>query len=104
MSHAQLAEMMSHFLKGQGHGQVLSSGPELLPMLQSVCGQVTQLRLDDAAAAAEKENKLRNGSWYVGFNKSINCVFQEDFAFDRKACVDNVCLYQNQLAVVAQSN
>ncbi|XP_018522149.1 ATPase PAAT isoform X1 [Lates calcarifer] len=63
VSHAQLAEMMSHFLKGQGHGQVLSSGPELLPMLQSVCGQVTQLRLDDAAAAAEKENKLRNGSW-----------------------------------------
>ncbi|XP_072229889.1 ATPase PAAT [Leuresthes tenuis] len=58
MNHAHLAEMMSRFLKGQGHGQVLS--PEVLPMLQSVCGQVTQLRLDDAAA--EKE-KLRNGAW-----------------------------------------
>ncbi|XP_040922341.1 ATPase PAAT isoform X2 [Toxotes jaculatrix] len=63
VSHAQLAEMMSQLLKGQGHGQALSSGPELLPMLQSVCGQVTQLRLDDAAAAAEKEKKMRNGSW-----------------------------------------
>lgn len=61
MSHAHLAEMMSHFLKGQGHEQVLSSGPELLPMLQSVCGQVTKLRLDDAAA--EKERQMRNGTW-----------------------------------------
>nr|XP_020460463.1 uncharacterized protein C10orf88 homolog isoform X1 [Monopterus albus]XP_020460464.1 uncharacterized protein C10orf88 homolog isoform X1 [Monopterus albus] len=60
--HAQLVEMMSHFLKGEGHSQVLSSNPELLPMLQSVCGQVTQLRLDDATAAAEKE-KMRNGTW-----------------------------------------
>lgn len=64
VSHTQLAEMMSHFFNGQGHGQALSThGPELLPMLQSVCGQVTQLRLDDAAAAAEKEKTLRNGSW-----------------------------------------
>ncbi|XP_008285359.1 ATPase PAAT [Stegastes partitus] len=58
-SHAQLADMMSHFLTGQGHGRMLTSDPDLLPMLQSVCGQVTQLRLDDAAA----EKKLRNGSW-----------------------------------------
>ncbi|XP_044035450.1 ATPase PAAT [Siniperca chuatsi] len=63
VSHAQLADMMSHFLKGHGHGQALSSGPELLPMLQSVCGQVTKLRLDDAAAEAEKEKKMRNGTW-----------------------------------------
>ncbi|KAI3365525.1 hypothetical protein L3Q82_010136 [Scortum barcoo] len=63
VSHAQLADMMSHFLKGQVHDQVLTSGPELLPMLQSVCGQVTKLRLDDAAAEAEKEKKMRNGSW-----------------------------------------
>ncbi|KAF0025910.1 hypothetical protein F2P81_022791 [Scophthalmus maximus] len=61
VSHAHVAEMMSHFLKGQ-HGQALTSGPELLPMLQSVCGQVTQLRLDDAAVV-EREKKLSNGSW-----------------------------------------
>ncbi|XP_076616233.1 ATPase PAAT isoform X1 [Chaetodon auriga] len=63
VSHAQLAEMMSHFLKGQGHDQALSSGGELLPVLQSVCGQVTKLRLDDAAAVAEKEKQMRNGTW-----------------------------------------
>ncbi|KAM6963513.1 ATPase PAAT [Tautogolabrus adspersus] len=61
--HAQLAEMMSHFLNAQGCEQVSNSGPEFLPMLQSVCGQVTKLRLDDAAAMAEKEEKMRNGSW-----------------------------------------
>ncbi|XP_069573689.1 ATPase PAAT isoform X2 [Brachyistius frenatus] len=63
-SPAQLAEMMSHFLKGGGRGQML--GPEMLPVLQSVCGQVTRLRLDDAAAEKEKEEKekeARNGSW-----------------------------------------
>ncbi|KAF1373484.1 hypothetical protein PFLUV_G00239340 [Perca fluviatilis] len=60
MSHAQMAEMMSHFLKGQGRGQAQSPGPELLPMLQSLCGQVTKLRLDDAA---EKEKMMRNGTW-----------------------------------------
>ncbi|XP_032357752.1 ATPase PAAT [Etheostoma spectabile] len=58
VSHAQMAEMMSHFLKGQGRG--LSSGPELLPMLQSLCGQVTKLRLDDATV---KEKMTRNGTW-----------------------------------------
>ncbi|XP_029383376.1 ATPase PAAT isoform X2 [Echeneis naucrates] len=68
IGHAQLAEMMSHFLNGQGHGQALSPGPDILPMLQSVCGQVTQLRLDDAAAAAaaaaaEKEKAMTNGTW-----------------------------------------
>ncbi|TKS89338.1 hypothetical protein D9C73_023463 [Collichthys lucidus] len=64
VSHAQLAEMMSHFLNGgQGNDQSLSSGPEFLPMLQSVCGQVTKLRLDDATALAENEKKMRNGTW-----------------------------------------
>lgn len=63
VSHDQLAEMMSHFLKGQGHDQALRSGPDLLPVLQSVCGQVTKLRLDDAAAVAEKEKQMRNGTW-----------------------------------------
>ena len=61
----QLAEMMSHFLNGQasgrgGGGGGLELGPtpaHFLPMLQSVCGQVTQLRLDDAA---------KNGTWWVG--------------------------------------
>ncbi|XP_035764674.1 ATPase PAAT [Neolamprologus brichardi] len=50
-----------HFLKGQGVNQGFGSSPELLPMLQNVCGQVTQLRLDDAAA--EKEKMMRNGTW-----------------------------------------
>uniref|UniRef100_A0A1A8GG53 Chromosome 10 open reading frame 88 n=2 Tax=Nothobranchius korthausae TaxID=1143690 RepID=A0A1A8GG53_9TELE len=59
MSHTLLEEMMSQFMKGRGQQQVLS--PDLLPMLQSVCGQVTQLRLDDAEMAAEK--KMRNGGW-----------------------------------------
>lgn len=59
-SHAQLAEMMSLLLNGQGPGP--TPGPELLPMLQSVCGQVTKLRLDTSAALAE-EKKLSNGSW-----------------------------------------
>uniref|UniRef100_M4AIL2 Si:rp71-19m20.1 n=1 Tax=Xiphophorus maculatus TaxID=8083 RepID=M4AIL2_XIPMA len=49
VNHTQLEEMMSHFLKGRSHVQALS--PELLPMLQSVCGQVTQLRLDNTEAA-----------------------------------------------------
>ncbi|XP_061564480.1 ATPase PAAT isoform X3 [Cololabis saira] len=58
VSHAHLAEMASRFLKGRDHGHL---GPELLPMLQSVCGQVTQLRLDNAAEA-EKE-RMENGTW-----------------------------------------
>lgn len=61
VSYTQLTEMLSHFLKGQGVNQGFGSSPELLPMLQNVCGQVTQLRLDDAAA--EKERMMRNGTW-----------------------------------------
>ncbi|KAM4715692.1 ATPase PAAT [Anableps anableps] len=60
VNHSQLEEMMSHFLKGQSRGQALS--PELLPMLQSVCGQVAQLRLDNTEAALEREKKMRNGT------------------------------------------
>ncbi|XP_005805416.1 uncharacterized protein C10orf88 homolog [Xiphophorus maculatus] len=60
VNHTQLEEMMSHFLKGRSHVQALS--PELLPMLQSVCGQVTQLRLDNTEAALEREKKMRNGT------------------------------------------
>lgn len=51
LSRDKLTDMMSHILKGQG-------GNNLLPVLQGVCGQVTKLRLDDAA-----EEKMRNGSW-----------------------------------------
>ncbi|XP_043959421.1 ATPase PAAT isoform X1 [Gambusia affinis] len=60
VNHTQVEEIMSHFLKGRSHGQALS--PELLPMLQSVCGQVTKLRLDNTAAALEREKKMRNGT------------------------------------------
>ncbi|KAK2884435.1 ATPase PAAT [Channa argus] len=63
VNHAQLSKMMSHFLTVQGQGPAVTSDHELLPMLQSLCGQVTQLRLDDAAEAAEKEKKMRNGTW-----------------------------------------
>lgn len=59
-SYTQLAEMMSHVLKGKGCVPALSSSSELLPILQSVCGQVTQLRLDDAL---EKEKLMGNGTW-----------------------------------------
>ncbi|XP_028989362.1 ATPase PAAT [Betta splendens] len=63
VNYSQLAGMMSHFLKGQGCDPALSSSSELLPILQSVCGQVTQLRLDDAAVALEKEKLMGNGTW-----------------------------------------
>lgn len=53
LSRDELTDMMSHILKGHG-------GKNLLPVLQGVCGQVTKLRLDDAA-----EEKMRNGSWWV---------------------------------------
>ncbi|XP_040033208.2 ATPase PAAT [Gasterosteus aculeatus] len=58
-SHAQLAEMMSRLMQGRG------PGPELLPVLQSLCGQVTQLRMDDATALAEREETMRSGSWQL---------------------------------------
>ncbi|XP_028287596.1 ATPase PAAT [Parambassis ranga] len=61
-SHTQLAQMMSHLLQWHGDGPALNTGPELLTVLQNVCGQVTQLRLDDAAAA-EKEKIMKNGTW-----------------------------------------
>ncbi|XP_033963654.1 ATPase PAAT [Pseudochaenichthys georgianus] len=61
VSHSQLAEIMSHLMKGQERGE--GPGPELRPLLQGLCGQVTKLRLEDAAALAEKEEMLRNSSW-----------------------------------------
>uniref|UniRef100_A0A3B3Z8V9 Uncharacterized protein n=1 Tax=Periophthalmus magnuspinnatus TaxID=409849 RepID=A0A3B3Z8V9_9GOBI len=54
VSPAHITEMMSQLMKG--HGQALDSAPDLLPVLQSVCGHVTQLRLDNAAALKEINN------------------------------------------------
>ncbi|KAK7918731.1 hypothetical protein WMY93_010015 [Mugilogobius chulae] len=53
VSPAHVTEMMSQLMRGRG--QAPDSAPDLLPVLQSVCGHVTQLRLDNAAAAL-KEN------------------------------------------------
>ncbi|KAM6951567.1 ATPase PAAT [Aplochiton taeniatus] len=50
--HARLAELMSPLLKGLASGQSVALGPDVLPMLQSVCCQVTQLRIGDTASAA----------------------------------------------------
>uniref|UniRef100_H2MJ93 Si:rp71-19m20.1 n=1 Tax=Oryzias latipes TaxID=8090 RepID=H2MJ93_ORYLA len=47
LSPSHLTAVMSDFLKRQGCGEVQS--PDLLPVLQSVCGQVTRLRLDGAS-------------------------------------------------------
>uniref|UniRef100_A0A4W5MU16 Si:rp71-19m20.1 n=1 Tax=Hucho hucho TaxID=62062 RepID=A0A4W5MU16_9TELE len=48
-THTSLADMMSPFLNGQPGGRRPCISPDLLPMLQSVCGQVTQLRIEDAS-------------------------------------------------------
>lgn len=56
VSPAQITEMMSQLMKRRG--LTLSSAPDLLPVLQSVCGHVTQLRLDNASAVKQ----LSNGS------------------------------------------
>lgn len=54
VSPAHVSEMMSHLMRGRG--QALGSAPDLLPVLQSVCGHVTQLRHDNAAALKELSN------------------------------------------------
>lgn len=51
VSPAHVTEMMSQLMRGRGPG--LGSAPDLLPVLQSVCGHVTQLRHDNAAALKE---------------------------------------------------
>lgn len=51
---ARLTEMMSQLMNGRG--QALSSAPDLLPVLQSVCGHVTQLRLDNSDALKQVSN------------------------------------------------
>uniref|UniRef100_A0A8C6WVD8 Si:rp71-19m20.1 n=1 Tax=Neogobius melanostomus TaxID=47308 RepID=A0A8C6WVD8_9GOBI len=52
VSPAHVSEMMSQLMMG-GRGRALGSAPDLLPVLQSVCGHVTQLRHDNAAALKE---------------------------------------------------
>lgn len=54
VSPAHVSEMMSALMRGRGQG--LGSAPDLLPVLQSVCGHVTQLRHDNAAALKELSN------------------------------------------------
>lgn len=54
VSPAHVSEIISQLMRGQG--QALGSAPDLLPVLQSVCGHVTQLRHDNAAALKESNN------------------------------------------------
>lgn len=54
VSPAHVSEMMSQLMRGRG--PALGSAPDLLPVLQSVCGHVTQLRHDNAAALKELAN------------------------------------------------
>ncbi|XP_030631301.1 ATPase PAAT [Chanos chanos] len=58
MNHSKVSDMLSALLNGQPSQQ---SNPDLLPMLQSVCGQVTQLRLD-ASTSPESQRNGPNGS------------------------------------------
>ncbi len=39
--------------------EAVTLNPDLLPMLKSVCGQVTQLRLEDATSPERKKNGER---------------------------------------------
>lgn len=54
VSPAHVSEIMSQLMRVQG--QSLGSAPDLLPVLQSVCGHVTQLRYDNAAALKESND------------------------------------------------
>ncbi|XP_048027091.1 ATPase PAAT isoform X1 [Megalobrama amblycephala] len=52
--------------------------PDLLPMLQSVCGQVTQLRLEEATSPERKKNGEREGHMCcVGFEKILETVVEK---------------------------
>ncbi|KAJ8404785.1 hypothetical protein AAFF_G00331720 [Aldrovandia affinis] len=46
----ELADMVSSFLSGQPGRRPVNFGPDLLPVLQGVCGQVAQLRIDDGSS------------------------------------------------------
>ncbi|XP_057214405.1 ATPase PAAT isoform X2 [Triplophysa rosa] len=52
--------------------------PELLPMLQSVCGQVTQLRLEEATSPERKKNGERESHMCCGgFEKMLESVVEK---------------------------
>lgn len=52
--------------------------PDLLPMLQSVCGQVTQLRLKEATSPERKKNGEREGHICCGgFEKILETVVEK---------------------------
>ncbi|XP_073684758.1 ATPase PAAT [Garra rufa] len=52
--------------------------PDLLPMLQSVCGQVTQLRLEEATSPERKKNGEREGHTCCGgFEKFLETVVEK---------------------------
>ncbi|XDV44867.1 hypothetical protein PO909_013085 [Leuciscus waleckii] len=52
--------------------------PDLLPMLQSVCGQVTQLRLEEATSPERKKNGEREGHMCCGgFEKILETVVEK---------------------------
>uniref|UniRef100_A0A8C2JTB1 Si:rp71-19m20.1 n=1 Tax=Cyprinus carpio TaxID=7962 RepID=A0A8C2JTB1_CYPCA len=52
--------------------------PDLLPMLQRVCGQVTQLRLEEATSPERKKNGEREGHICCGgFEKILETVVEK---------------------------
>ncbi|XP_043110420.1 ATPase PAAT [Puntigrus tetrazona] len=52
--------------------------PDLLPMLQTVCGQVTQLRLEEATSPERKKNGEREGHICCGgFEKFLETVVEK---------------------------
>ncbi|XP_077062063.1 ATPase PAAT [Siphateles boraxobius] len=52
--------------------------PDLLPMLQSVCGQVTQLRLEEATSPERRKNGEREGHMCCGgFEKVLETVVEK---------------------------
>ncbi|XP_048101459.1 ATPase PAAT [Alosa alosa] len=56
LSQGKLAEVMSALMRAPP-GQHCAATPDLLPLLQSVCCQVAQLRMDDTAATAIAQGK-----------------------------------------------
>ncbi|XP_062388565.1 ATPase PAAT [Sardina pilchardus] len=62
MSQGKLAEVMSALMRAPaGQHCAAATVPDLLPLLQSVCCQVAQLRMDDSAAIAQGKAHAPNG-------------------------------------------